>query len=462
MKRYFMILLMILQLIPIANSNIAFAESRKKLYINNFNPGKDVSKEFAAAVRDQITLSIFEHYGQHYQIVTDDDIKVMYEKAELMMAAGSDSESTAAQVANALNADEIIYGTVSKDGNNLRFTIQNLKYDSGTKSACKKSFVNHSFTESKMEWYCREAGKKLVDPDYEIDPKKAVSRITAKFEVEDVKFQAFQGVNISKIEFESNDEISTRIVEDLKTVVEKGDKFYKDQKYDEALEEYRKTVTVIGRKLRKETQAKIKPFTEGVLERIAAVHGKNTEYKIDKTDKWLKSQDPLTVEVLKQGKKEYEDILNPLQGLPSHEKIKMDTIFKAIEERIAAIYISWVSVIEKKGDALFRDYQFKKAVQHYGGVVNVIDKSEVKNQSMSDARNRMEEKKKITLETGTSWLENKVLSYCNASEYLNMRKRKEKAREYLERAKALIQDNKEFANERMVSAYKDTARIVLR
>lgn len=462
MKRAFLFLLMIIQLLLTTVLNNAYAESKKKIYINNLTPEKGVEKDLAVAARDQITLAIFEHFGKYYQIVTDDDIKVMYEKAASMMAAGSDSESTVIQVANTISADEIIYGTICRDGNNLRFTLHNLKYDNDSKSASKKSFVNHCFSESKMEWYCEELGKKLIKPDYQIETDKAVAKVMTKFEVEDVKFQSFQGSNISRIKFESNDEATTRIVEDLQKVVEKGDKYFQNEEFDNALEEYRKIITVIGTKLRKETKGKIKSFTDGVLERVAAVHGRNTQSKIEKTDNWLKSQDTLTIDILKQGKKEYQDIRDSLTALPSHEKLKMDPVFNAIDERLAAIYISWISVVEKKGDAFFKDFQFKKAVQHYGGVVDVLDKCGINNPNMSEARERMDSKKKITLETGASWLENKVLSYCNASEYLNMRKQKDRAADYLEKAKTLIMENKEFANARTVEAYKETARIVLK
>ena len=78
-----------------------YSEIKKKLFINNITPQEGVSKDFAVKVRDEITLAIFENFSSQYQIVTDDDISVMYEKTLLMMAAGSDSQSAVVQVANA-------------------------------------------------------------------------------------------------------------------------------------------------------------------------------------------------------------------------------------------------------------------------------------------------------------------------------------------------------------------------
>ena len=181
------------------NYSQADQKKKKKLFVNNLTVKQGVPKSLAEKARDYITLSVFESYGRYYQIVTDEDIKVMYQKAELMMATGCDAENCVLQVADAINADEIIYGNITKEKNKLRFSVQNLERDSNTLSVSKKSLVNMAFFESKLEWYCNEIAKKLVNPKYNIDTRKAVSKITAKFDVEDIKIKEFEGINITKI-----------------------------------------------------------------------------------------------------------------------------------------------------------------------------------------------------------------------------------------------------------------------
>ncbi|MDY6934438.1 MAG: hypothetical protein SVZ03_09485 [Spirochaetota bacterium] len=459
----FTICIIFFMMILMSSSEAEQNKKRKKLFVNNITPKKGVEKTLTDKVRDHITLSVFENYGRYYHIVTDEDIKVMYQKAELMMATGSDSENAVVQVANAINADEIIYGNIIKEGDRkLRITVQNLLRDSSTQTVSKKSFVNMSFFESKLEWYCREIAKKLINPKHKIDPRRAVSKITAKFEVEDIRIKEFKGLNIKKIKFEYDDEISQRIVKDLEKIVQKGDKLYKKKKYSKALKKYRETIKTIGLKLRKETQNKITPFTASVLERIAAVHSMDCKKAIEKIDKWLKAQKSLDVKKLKKGKEQYEKIVRHFAKLPSHERKVMSSIFQSLEDRLTAIYMSWISVYERKGDVCYGEYQFKKALKFYDAGRNLIAKSGVRNPRMTEAKERLTRKRKVAVDTGGSWLENKVVSYCNAAEYLNMKNKRRRAKKYLAKARKLIELNQKFANKRMVTAYKETARIMKR
>lgn len=462
LKKITIYLIIIIFSITFINRKILYSETKKKLFVNNITKKEGVRKEIPVKARDYITLSIFENFGESYQIITDDDIQVMYKQAEIMMASGVESENAVIQVANAINADEIIYGNIIKEGEMLRFTVHNLQRDNTSNDIGKKSFINLVFFESQMEWYCREIAKKLIKPDYGIDKSKAQSKIIAKFEVDDLKFEEYKGVSIRKITFESHDEITNKIVDDLMIIVEKGDKYFEEKDYDDALEEYRETIRLIGRKLRKETQNKIEPFVESVLERIAAVHTRDSEKQINVIDNWLKSQNPITMEALKTGKKNYEKLARSLLKVPSHEKIKMKPILYTIEDRLTSVNLSRVSIVEEKADLLYADYQFKKALAYYRAGSQYLNKCGVKNNKISDACERLNHKSKIARETGASWLENKVISYCNAAEYLNLKDETYKAKKYLSKAKRLIQSNEEFANKQMVNAYKETARIILR
>ncbi len=437
-----------------------YADTKKKLFVNNITPESGVSKKLAVKIRDQLTLSIFENFSDRYQIVTDEDISVMYEKASKMMATGSESESAVKQVANAINADEIIYGRISMDGGKLRFSVQNLERKSSDNSVRKKSFVNLSFFEGALEWYCREIAKKLVNPGYRIDTSRAISKIIPKFEVGDIGIKSFSGTKIRKIRFEGKDEITSKILKELKPIVKEGDEYYKEEDYDDALDEYRKVLRIIGKKLRKGTQKKIEPFIKSIINRIAAVHSMDVQKDIKKVDNYIKSKKPLTIDILKTGKRNYEKIARPLLKLPAHEKEGLSKVLGAIEDRLTSIFLSWISIYEEQADALYSNYQFKKALKTYKGAIDVIDNATVKNKKMSSVKSRISKKRDITVATGGSYLENLVVSYCNAAEYLNMKGDRWDARKYLKKTKTIITRNKEFANQRMADIYKDTARLL--
>ena len=108
-----------LLLIFITWSASSDAAKKKKVYVNVITAKEGISKSLAKNIHDHITLSIFENFSNKYQIITDDDIKVMYQKAELMMAAGVESENTVVQIANAINADEMARQIKSPRSSNM-------------------------------------------------------------------------------------------------------------------------------------------------------------------------------------------------------------------------------------------------------------------------------------------------------------------------------------------------------
>ena len=104
----FVSLLMVFASVPGVYAN------KLKLFINNLEAGEGISEVIANKTRDYFSLTIFENFNKVYQVVTDDDIKIMYKKAEDLQAAGCDDQACVLQIADAINADEIIYGTNRK------------------------------------------------------------------------------------------------------------------------------------------------------------------------------------------------------------------------------------------------------------------------------------------------------------------------------------------------------------
>ena len=139
---------------------------KKKLYISTIK-ANGVDARLAARVKEGIRLAIFEEFGARYQVIDDDAIKVMYRQAEAIMSSGCDDTSCITQIADGINADEIVYGEVARDGAKIAASITCLERK-GT-SLGTKSIVRVSFLESQVDWIASETAKKLMNAAYKID-----------------------------------------------------------------------------------------------------------------------------------------------------------------------------------------------------------------------------------------------------------------------------------------------------
>ena len=109
--------------------------AKKKLYISEIK-ADGIPEALARSMREQIRLAIFEKYGMQYYVVSDEDITLMYKKAQELMVQNCNAESCMTQIADAIDADEIIYGTLRRNGNQLQLVANNLQRD-------KKSLKNN-------------------------------------------------------------------------------------------------------------------------------------------------------------------------------------------------------------------------------------------------------------------------------------------------------------------------------
>ncbi len=318
MKRIPTLIILSIFLVIVNADRSSAATKKKKLFINDLTAGSGVSKRLTKKARDYMSLAVFENFKNRYQLVTDDDIKVMYKKASAVMAAGCDAQACVTQIADAINADEIIYGALERDGGKLRIAMQNLLRDKETLSVSKKSIVNMKFYESQLEWFCKEIAKKLVNSDYSIDPDKAPAVVSGRFEVGKIDIKEVKGLDIGIMKFTSSDETASKMLALLKNYVEKGDVLYKGKEYVDAREQYRTVVSKIN-KLREESRQKISQFSDSVFERISATYSAEFKNDIENVDDWLRSEGDLDEDILRDGEQRYKQILDRFNKIPRRE-----------------------------------------------------------------------------------------------------------------------------------------------
>jgi hypothetical protein len=87
----------------------------KKLYISSIQ-ASGVPEPLAKKARERIEFALYENFGREYRVLTDEDVKVMFKKAQAIMATSCTAESCQTEIADAVDADEIIYGELTGTG----------------------------------------------------------------------------------------------------------------------------------------------------------------------------------------------------------------------------------------------------------------------------------------------------------------------------------------------------------
>ncbi len=458
MKKIFVILLN--AVLAIFITSLSAQTKKLKLFINDITVEQGVSKTMAIKVRDIMSLSIFENFSGEYQVITDDDIKIMFKKVAVIQATGCDAQTCVLQIAEAINADEIIYGSIKKDEGKIRITVQNIKRDARTLEITKKSIVSELFYESQLDWYSKEVAKKLINAVYKIDPSKAPAVVTGKFQVEALGIKSVEGMDISILKFTSNDEAITKLLDYYKELVSEGDELFKKNNQRGARQKYRDILKGINEDLHQSKREKMTEFTESVVKRIESTHVNEFKVYIEDIDKWLKAKELMDRDIIKKGIEKYSEVLNDLDKIPDEEKSRLGEIKNTIVKRISSLYLAWASIIEKEGDAFYSDYKFKFAIDKYNEAIVVIKESGFSEFELTVKVEKLDEKKRAGKTTGASWLNNRVRSYCDQAEYFNIRKNKSGAKNILGQAGDLIAVNSQFLTPETKSLYDEYSKLV--
>jgi sulfatase modifying factor 1 len=419
-----------------AYGNSENAEKKKKLYISSIK-AEGLSKTIAKRVREGLSLAIFGNYGRQYHVLDDDAIRVMYSQAEKMLASGCTDYSCMTQIADGINADEIIYGEVRREGPNIRLVLSNLQRNRKTLSIGTKSKVSISFPESQLDHFAKEAALKLMDSRYRIS-REVKGSIDEGISLSSIKVEKVKGLDIAVMRFTSSDDIISQMLGYLKELVGKGDESFKSRNYSGARSEYGVVLERISSKLVPEQQRKMQDFISGVKKRIATAYIMEIKGDIEKIDRDLESGKKGDESVLEDFIKQYTAVSGRIDGIPGEYRGEMESLKNAVTERVDSIYIAMISLSEKKGDGAYREYRFGDAIVDY-------ERSLQRAGSIANRKNKIEHQKKIEQKletarvTGESYLTNRVKSLLDQASFYNLKDETGNARDTMERARSLIE-----------------------
>ncbi len=427
----------------------------KKLYISSVKARSGISYSLADKVKKGLKLTIFEKYGTKYQVLDDDAVKVMYKQAAKIMASGCDDKSCVTQIAEGINADEIIYGNISKDGLKLNLYLTNLRRRG--LSLATKSIVDVSFLESQIDHFIAEAAKKLMNRKYRINKKAEIS-FDDMISLKAIKVSKVKGLDISVMKFKSSDETISRILSYLKELVAEGDVHYESKDYNSAREQYFLVLEKIKTKLRPKKQKEMGGFIKGVSKRIASSCVMEYSRDIELFDHELKAQKRADIAALEGFVGRYNGVLEKIDNMGKAYRKPLSKLKKAVLGRIDSIYIAIAGHHEKNGDTAYREYRFDDAIGAYSSGKAIAGKLTVRKKRKILAK-KYTKKIETASTTGESYLFNRVKSLLDQAEYYNIRDEIDDAKEALKKAKTAIAGS-DLANREVKAAYNALAKVM--
>ena len=411
------------------------ANSKKKLYLSKVNVLQGVPSGIKSSIINRIKLNVLEKYEDKYQIVSDSDVALMNQKAAQLQKQGCSDEVCMKQIAEAIDADEIIYGDVTLEDGKIKISLTNILRDKNTLQMSTKSVVEVKFYESDYDHYAREATIKLLEPKYQIKAPALVFQ--DKLDLKAIDLGKTGSGTLSVLDFKTDDSSVQNVVNYLKEQVREGDELFSQKKYDNARSKYEDIMRKIEEKVLPEKRKKITKLEESVEERIAnsIVLGEKEwldyyDGELKKVIIWKPDDFPWFIN-------NYEGVRDVIENKSTRFQSRLSTLRASTTDRIDSVRHSQISFYEKIADSLYQANEFEKAYAKYEYISQIP-------QYMYDVRKKNEDiaritKKKDTIrKTGENYVKNAVKVYLDQAEYLNLQDRREDAIKSVEMARNVI------------------------
>ncbi|MEJ5363426.1 MAG: hypothetical protein WHV26_15305 [Spirochaetota bacterium] len=438
------LLIFVLIIVPIVTKHgNAQQRDKKKLYISTISV-EGLPQNIIKQVRNTIEVTIYEKFAD-YRVITDDDVRVMYRKAEQLMASGCNADSCQQQIADAIDADEILYGDLVQKGDLCTFKGKCLIRNRNTLTIDVKSVVQYTFAQDEMEYYIAEITKKLLNPAYAI-VKKAVKQEFALPELKPLK-----QITIEPVQFKTDDQLA-QIVSIIKEKINDADEYYKQRKYKKAIEVYNDIITRIETKLTGERKQKLLGIKDDVTKHrdniYAAIYSERIT-QIDEQYKALKEGDVKQIDKIMQA---YETIEEELSRIPDSEWLfQKQEIMKTVKQREIILY-------EVMGQMAFKQYDFTTAYDMMRKAFDIGN-------TISDDKNNYNiyygEKLVIIRGTAENYITSRLQSLISIAEYYNFNDDTANAKKALNQAYSLLTGKqKPYVTQDVVEKYNTAAQVI--
>ncbi|MFH0975698.1 MAG: hypothetical protein V1874_07925 [Spirochaetota bacterium] len=443
-------------LIVILFINNSFAQNEKKLsiFVQNIDV-KDVPQKYSELAIDSIKTAITEQYGQKYTMADKESLASTMSNEELKQAYGCDDEKCRQKIAEQLRTDFTITGKIYRDANQDMFRIAlNLNDKSG-----KTIRINYAKCHSnQVEYYSKELTKSLFNPQYKVREAGIGDISSEGIIVGTLKMQKVKDLDISIMKFTTTDRFINDILPMIKDGIRKGDERYELKDYNNALENYNKTLNTVTNDIPPDKVTKdIEILKEKIQQRIGTVIYAQFAARVEETDRKVNAAPSPKLDQMEKFKELYSIILHDLNRTElAYKTNNINILINQVNNRHDLIAASIVNHYSALGAASYNSQKFTEAIAYYNKAiassVYFIDQKKTKTSTT-----QLNRKIEIVNKAGQDFLANRVYYFIDSALTFNVFKNYDKMKSTMADAAMLIKENEAYSTGDLIVYYNGKA-----
>lgn len=352
--------------------------------------------------RNGIINSILRNFEGKYTIVDDDSLSILLKQVETLQKMDCSDEICMKQIADAIDANEVISGTISSQNGLVYVSLRNQIRDSKNLNYSIKSTFQMEFPEFLLDYYAGESGKKLLDLQYNFDPHKVPTSTNGNLSVTFLKIKPVPGTNLNSMEFKTSDKILAGVLEEIKEELDKAAQHSRSKEYAESTEIYNRILNAFNERLSSESLKKLEPFVREIQTSITNNYNLEYKEKINNLDRNLFDSNP---EDLEKRLSDYHSLLKEYSSQVP-EKYRQLQILQSIQERKEKVELALFSLMEKEADKAYSQFDFSLSSKLYSNILKEL--TEKTDGAYKSFRETIEKKAETSEKTGRSHLSNRL------------------------------------------------------
>ncbi|UOG49802.1 cag pathogenicity island protein CagA [Leptospira noguchii] len=397
--RFGYLLLLLLLWFPIG----VFAQNiHSKIYIHKLSMEGILNSGLENRFRNGIINSILRNFEGKYTIVDDDSLSILLKQVETLQKMDCSDEICMKQIADAIDANEVISGTISSQNGLVYVSLRNQIRDSKNLNYSIKSTFQMEFPEFLLDYYAGESGKKLLDLQYNLDPHKVPASTNGNLSVTFLKIKPVPGTNLNSMEFKTSDKILAGVLEEIKEELDKAAQHSRSKEYAESTEIYNRILNAFNERLSSESLKKLEPFVREIQTSITNNYSLEYKEKINNLDRNLFDSNP---EDLEKRLSDYHSLLKEY-SFRVPEKYRQLQILQSIQERKEKVELALFSLMEKEADRAYSQFDFSLSSKLYSNILKEL--TEKTEGTYKSFRETIEKKAETSEKTGRSHLSNRL------------------------------------------------------
>ncbi|MDV6237550.1 DUF1566 domain-containing protein [Leptospira ellisii] len=399
------ILFLVILLLFHLHAQLTAENKPSKLYVHKLTAETALPSGTENRFRNGIINSVLRNFEGKYTVVDDESMAILYKRAEALQRMNCSDEICMKQIADAIEADEVVSGTISSENGLIRVALRNQTRDSKTLAYTIKSTFQMEFPEFLLDYYAGESGRKLLDQQYDLDLKKAPVSANGNLSIAFLKIKPVPGTNLNSMEFKTSDRILEGILEEVREELDEASKLALSKEYAESTKVYERILKAFSDRLSDESLRKLNPFLREI--QTSVINNYNLEYKekINRIDRDLFESDPHSPSDLERTLNGYV-ALSEEYAREVPEKYKQIQIRQSVQERKEKVELALFSLKEKEADKAYAGFDFSLAAKLYR---NLMDESSSKpGKQYQNFRETLEKKADTAEKTGRSYLTNRL------------------------------------------------------